>query len=75
MGIKLKNEIKKILTQALVASLLLSPAVLPPQGANEGDLPGEVLTGSEQPGTNTGGQDGIRPCGDLRDEDLKGVNS
>ena len=46
MGMKWKNGIKKILTQALVASLLLAPAVLSPTGTGEGDLPGEVLTGS-----------------------------
>ena len=46
MGMKWKNGVKKILTQALVASLLLAPAVLSPTGTGEGDLPGEVLTGS-----------------------------
>ncbi|MCI9221536.1 MAG: hypothetical protein HFH94_17835 [Lachnospiraceae bacterium] len=68
MGMKWKNGIKKILTQALVASLLLAPAVLPPTGTGEGGLPGEVLTGSEQPGTDDGGENGISPCGDLEDE-------
>lgn len=69
MGMKWKNGIKKILTQALVASLLLAPAVLSPTGTGEGDLPGEVLTGSEQPGTGNEGDEGIMPCGDWEEED------
>ncbi len=69
MGMKWKNGIKKILTQALAASLLLAPAVLPPTGTGEGGLPGEVLTGSEQPGTGNEGDEGIMPCGDWEEED------
>ena len=70
MGMKWKNGIQKILTQALVASLLLAPAVLSPTGTGEGDLPGEVLTGSEQPGTDDEGDEGIRPCGDWVEDNL-----
>ena len=52
MNMKLKNRLKKILTEALVACLLLAPAVLPPAGPGEVGMPGEVLTGSEQPGAD-----------------------
>lgn len=54
MNMKLKNRLKKILTEALVACLLLAPAVLPPAGPGEVGMPGEVLTGSEQPGADDG---------------------
>ena len=68
MNMKLKNRLKKILTEALVACLLLAPAVLPPAGPGEVGMPGEVLTGSEQPGSDDGGEDGIRPCVDWEDD-------
>ena len=51
-----------------VACLLLAPAVLPPAGPGEVGMPGEVLTGSEQPGADDGGEDGIRPCVDWEDD-------
>lgn len=76
MGMRFRNRMKKFITEALVACLLLAPTVLPPAGAGEGNLPGEVLTGSEQPGADDEGEDGVRPCGDLDDEVyLKNENS
>ena len=36
MGMKFRNRMKKILTEALVAGLLLVPAALPYTGAAEG---------------------------------------
>lgn len=70
MGMKWKNRVKKILAEALVADLLLIPAVLPPTGAGEGMiLPGGVMVGSEQPGNGNEGENGVMPCGDLENEE------
>ena len=74
MGMKWKNKLKKFLTEALVACLLLAPTVLPPAGFGEAGMPGEVLTGSEQPGADDGGEDEISPCGDWEDEKPKKFN-
>ena len=52
MGMKWKSKLKKFLTDALVACLLLAPTVLPPAGSGEASMPGKVLTGSEQPGAD-----------------------
>lgn len=68
MGMKWKSKLKKFLTEALVACLLLAPTVLPPAGSGEASMPGKVLTGSEQPGADDEGEDGIRPCGDWEDD-------
>ena len=73
MGMKWKNRVKKILAEALVAGLLLIPAVLPPTGAGEGSLPGNVMVGQpgqmEQPENGNEGENGVMPCGDLEDEE------
>lgn len=71
MGMKWKNRAKKILAEALAVGLLLVAAGLPPAGAGENRLPGEVMVGSEQPGqpeNGNEGRDGVMPCGDLEDE-------
>lgn len=68
MGMKWKSKLKKFLTEALVACLLLAPTLLPPAGSGEAGMPGEVLTGSEQPGGDDEGADGAMPCGDLGDD-------
>ena len=47
---KIKDRMKKFLAEALVAGLLLVPAVLPPTGTVEESLPGELTVGNEQPG-------------------------
>ena len=39
---KIKDRMKKFLAEALVAGLLLVPAVLPPTGTVEESLPGEL---------------------------------
>lgn len=69
MGMKWKDRMKRFLTEALAAGLLLAPAVLPPAGAGEGVLPREVVAGSQQPEADAGGEDGIRLCGDFEVED------
>lgn len=74
MGMKWKNKLKKFLTEALVACLLLAPTVLPPAGFGEVGMPGGVLTGSEQPGADGGGEDGIRPCVDWEDDKPDKIN-
>ncbi len=65
MGMKWKNRMKRFLTEALIAGLLLAPAVLPPTGSGEGALAGAVLTEADD-----GGENGIRPCGDFENEDI-----
>ncbi len=63
MGMKFRNRMKKILTEALVAGLLLVPAALPYTGAAEGSLPAEGTVGNEYPGNGNEGEDeGIMPC-------------
>lgn len=74
MGMEWKNRAKKILAEALVAGLLLIPAVLSPTGVGEGSLPGNVMVGQpgqmEQPENGDEGENGVVPCGDGVDEDL-----
>lgn len=73
MGMKWKNRVKKILAEAVVAGLLLIPAILPPTGAGEGILLGNVMVGQpgqmEQPENGDEGENGVVPCGDLVDEE------
>ena len=64
---KIKDRMKKFLAEALVAGLLLVPAVLPPTGTVEESLPGELTVGNEQPGDRNG--DEIMPCGDVENEE------
>ena len=75
MGMKFRNRMKKILTEALVAGLLLVLAALRYTGAAEGSLPAEGTVGNEHPGNGNEGDEGIMPCGDLMDEDIKEINS
>ena len=64
---KIKDRMKKFLAEALVAGLLLVPAVLPPTGTVEESLTGELTARNEQPGDRNG--DGIMPCGDVENEE------
>lgn len=50
MGIKRKNKLKKFLTEALVACLLLAPTVLPPAESGEADMPGKSSPGASSQG-------------------------
>ncbi len=76
MGMKFKNRLKKILTEALTAGLLFMSVALPSAGAGAaGSLMGQAAVGSEHPGAGNGEDDGIMPCGDLVDDDFEEINS
>lgn len=70
MGMKFRNRLKKILTEALIVGLLFMSAAMPSTDAGAaGSLMGETDVGSEQPGAGNGEDDDMMPCGDLVDED------